>query len=303
MPLAPKHSKAISDIAGVLYSFLPGKPHPYANQNISFRGVAHEMGLSNFWTGGSKLPAITTLLSYTYEQERSIFCSLLINIVNKGITYRAKKQPVSKSEIMTLNELIAKLDFKIPELWDKGFLDSLDNDIKVEPIQAAPKQVVDYSVLLAEFSDMLHMDAHSRGFAFELFLNKLFGEFELSPRKSFRLVGEQIDGSLELDGEYYLIEAKWQKDPLGNADLLTFHGKIMGKSTWTRGIVISYNGFSKDGLEAFSRGRPTNLIAIDGQDLYAILSKEISLTDVLRKKVRWAADTGEIAKSVFELFA
>ena len=70
---------------------------------------------------------------------------------------------------------------------------------------------------------------------------------------------------------------------------------------WTRGLIISFNGFSKDGLEAFSKGRPTNLITLDGQDLYAILSQDMSFVDVLKKKIRWAAETGEIAKSVFEL--
>ena len=30
------------------------------------------------------------------------------------------------------------------------------------------------------------------------------------PRGSFRLIGEQIDGSFHLEGETYLLEAKWQ---------------------------------------------------------------------------------------------
>ena len=301
MPLALKYSKAISDIAEYLYDFLPGNPHPYANQSISFKGVAYEMGLSKFWMGGSKLPAITALLSHTYEHERGKFCNLIISIVNKGITYRAKKQPVSKKEIITLNDLIAKLDFKIPELWDKSFLDSLPYEAEEKPVQPIAKQV-NYATLLTDFTVMLTLEPQSRGFAFEKFLNVLFDEFGLNPRKSFKLLGEQIDGSFELDGEYYLVEAKWQEKPLGNSDLLTFNGKIAGKSAWSRGIVISYSGFSKDGLDAFGKGRATNLITMDGQDLYAILSKNISLTEALKKKIRWTAETGEIAKSVFELF-
>ena len=34
-----------------------------------------------------------------------------------------------------------------------------------------------------------------RGFEFERFLNAMFAAYGLSPRSSFRLVGEQIDGS------------------------------------------------------------------------------------------------------------
>jgi len=301
MPLAPKYSKTINDIASLFYDFLPGSPHPYANQAISFRGVANELDLSKFWTGGSKLPAINMLLSHTYEYEKSKFCNLIITIVNNSITYRAKKNPVTKNEIVQLNSLISKLDFKIPELWDKNFLDSLSGDTPVVSDKVDAKQV-DYDDLLRNFVALQNLDAQARGFAFEKYLNTLFDNFGLNPRGSFRLKGEQIDGSLELDGGYYLIEAKWQKNPLNNSDLLAFHGKVNGKSAWTRGIIISYNGFSKDGLDAFRNGRATNLIAIDGQDLYALLSKKISLSEGLRKKIRWAADTGEISKSIFELF-
>jgi hypothetical protein len=54
------------------------------------------------------------------------------------------------------------------------------------------------------------MVPNPRGFAFEKFLRNVFMLFGLAPRSSFRLIGEQIDGSLQLDSEVYLIEAKWQ---------------------------------------------------------------------------------------------
>jgi hypothetical protein len=301
MSLAPKYSKTINDIASLLYNFLPSNPHPYANQTISFKGIANNLGLSKFWTSGSKLPSINMLLSHTYEYERSKFCNLIINIVNNGIIYRTRKNPMTKDEIIKLNDLILKLEFKIPELWDKSFLDSLNSDIVAESAKVEIKQI-NYEKLLNEFLALQNLEAQARGYAFEKFLNLLFDEFELNPRESFKITGEQIDGSLELDGEYYLIEAKWQKDPLNNSDLLTFYGKIEGKSAWTRGVIISYSGFSKEGLEAFRRGRPTNLVAVDGQDLYALFSKKISFAEGLKKKIRWAAETGEIAKSIFELF-
>ena len=41
--------RAISDIAKLLYSFLPGNPHPYADRSISFKGIAYELGLGSFW--------------------------------------------------------------------------------------------------------------------------------------------------------------------------------------------------------------------------------------------------------------
>jgi len=53
----------------------------------------------------------------------------------------------------------------------------------------------DFLVLAAE------RDRNRAGFGLERLLNRLFDIFELRPRQPFRVVGEQIDGSFELDGQ------------------------------------------------------------------------------------------------------
>jgi hypothetical protein len=68
--------------------------------------------------------------------------------------------------------------------------------------------------LAAELLNLETLSPQKRGFAFELFLDRMFSVAGLSPRKSFRLIGEQIDGSFELNGSIYLVEAKWQEDPM-----------------------------------------------------------------------------------------
>ena len=73
------------------------------------------------------------------------------------------------------------------------------------------------------------------------------------------------------------------------------------KSAWSRGLFVSNSGFTDDGLTAFARGRATNIIGMTGQDLFFILSGEISLTEALTQKARKAAETGEFYVPVFEL--
>lgn len=46
--------QALSELANLLYDFLPANPHPYANQAISFSGCAAKAGGSKYWVGGSK---------------------------------------------------------------------------------------------------------------------------------------------------------------------------------------------------------------------------------------------------------
>ena len=54
----------------------------------------------------------------------------------------------------------------------------------------------------------------SRGFAFEKYLKDFFNVNQLQARGSFKIVGEQIDGSFILHNEVYLLEAKWTNKPI-----------------------------------------------------------------------------------------
>ena len=152
----------------------------------------------------------------------------------------------------------------------------------------------------AELIQVSSLAPHARGYAFEAFLKRLFDALGLAAQEPFRLRGEQIDGSFQLASEIYLLEAKWQGQPVGVADLHTFHGKIEQKAAWTRGLFVSNSGFTEDGLAAFGRGK--RVICIDGLDLYEMLDREIPLTRVLESKVRRAAETGSPFIRVRDLF-
>ena len=51
----------------------------------------------------------------------------------------------------------------------------------------------------------------NRGFELEKLMRELFDLYDLDPKASFRIEGEQVDGGFSLDGTDYLFEAKWQK--------------------------------------------------------------------------------------------
>ena len=139
-----------------------------------------------------------------------------------------------------------------------------------------------------------------RGYAFEAFLKQFFDAYGLEAHDPFRLRGEQIDGSFQLASETYLVEAKWQGQQTGVADLHIFHGKIEQKAAWTRGLFISNSGFTTEGLTAFGRGK--RVICMNGSDLYETLHRELPLDKVLDQKVRRAAETGFPFVSVRDLF-
>jgi hypothetical protein len=151
-----------------------------------------------------------------------------------------------------------------------------------------------------EFDALAKMLPQQRGYGFEKFLKDAFTFYGLEARGAFRLVGEQIDGSFVLGQETYLLEAKWQNPQTSIGDLHAFHGKVEQKAAWARGLIVSYAGFSPDGLLAFGRGK--RVICMDGLDLHDALTREIPLNHVLERKVRRAAETGESMIPVRELF-
>ena len=154
--------------------------------------------------------------------------------------------------------------------------------------------------LISRLLEVTSLPPQKRGYEFEAFLKELFDAYDLSARASFRLTGEQIDGSFVVHNETYLLEAKWQNSPIGAADLHTFEGKLGEKASWSRGLFVSNSGFSSEGLQAFGRGK--RIICMDGFDLSEMLRLRLSFVEILQAKVRRAAETGSPFVSVRDLF-
>jgi hypothetical protein len=154
--------------------------------------------------------------------------------------------------------------------------------------------------LQRNFLSLLSEPPQKRGFILERLLRDLFELFDLDPKASFRLVGEQIDGAFTFEGIDYLLEAKWQNELVGIQDLDAFSGKLSRKLENTLGLFLSMNGYSEDGVAAHSAGRRLMLL-MDGSDLMAVLEGRIDLVQLLLRKRRFAAQTGNIYVKIHEL--
>ncbi|WP_133010289.1 restriction endonuclease [Marinomonas flavescens] len=187
-----------------------------------------------------------------------------------------------KPELVSeFSDLLVRLGGKVPANNSKSSF--VPHDEKMN--ESTAKELLDSLMELAA------KDPHPRGFAFESFLKKLFDVSDMSGRTSFRLLGEQIDGSFEFDGDTYLLEAKWTNLPVNAADLRSFNAKVQDKAAWSRGLFVSNSGFTEEGLHAFGRGN--SLVCMDGLDLSEMLMRKIGFKSVLSKKVRRAAETGK----------
>lgn len=237
--------------------------------------------------------------------------------MKEGLRYREKNgNSVRRAEIENLNGLVREVGFKFPDLWDEGFLAALDvglhkrareslaaerqaEKIKVDKVASIHSELAGLS---SEFYGLLSAtNRQAAGYTFEEVLNRLFSLSGLDPRGPFKLIGEQIDGSFELDHEVYLLEAKWEKDAANEATLLVFRGKIEGKSQFTRGVFLSLNGITGEAEQAITRGKQPNFFTVDGYDLSVVMQGHIELADLFRHKLRKLAEEGKIRHSAKEV--
>ncbi|QRN95746.1 restriction endonuclease [Archangium violaceum] len=163
------------------------------------------------------------------------------------------------------------------------------------------------TVPISELKDLflqllLEENTQKRGYLFEVWLHELFKWSGLKPRKSFRNIGEQIDGSLILGSETYLVEARWRQDSADLKDLLVLHGKVQAKTKSTRGLFVSIAGFTEDARKAYPVGRPTALIGMDREDIYAIIERKVGLIELLKAKKRRADESSDGFVSAKDLF-
>lgn len=302
---------AIADLAQHLYDYLPGSSG--FRGTFTFAHAATEVGVQPFWPGGSKLPALTSLLERTLAERPQLFCPLMNAIVRGGIKYRAKKgSPLAQEDLDALNVLVERVGFKIPELRDRAFRDRLPVRAvpgtvpSAPPAAPVPRANASRNARLADLRTRflsLHVqsDRQGAGRTLETLLNDLFSEFDLAPERPFKLIGEQIDGSFVLDSAVYLVEAKWHAARIGMAELSHFRVKVEGKATFTRGLFISVNGYTQEAQEQIVRGKQPNFLMVDGADLYRVFDGSMGLVDLLRRKIRLLAERGRPYVPISEL--
>ncbi|HUZ54042.1 MAG TPA: restriction endonuclease [Streptosporangiaceae bacterium] len=133
-----------------------------------------------------------------------------------------------------------------------------------------------------------------RGKAFEGVLNDLFAIDGLSVRDAFTINGEdghvveQIDGLIELDGQPYLVEAKWLKDPVDISDVSRHLVRVFNR-TGVYGLMISASGYTDPAVEECRRSL-TRLVMIlaETNELLLLLERSGDLSAWLKAKLRAA---------------
>jgi len=134
------------------------------------------------------------------------------------------------------------------EPYEAELLEEEQNKARIEKVRAEAELTRATSKRLAQlhdrFNELMGMDnPQRRGFDFESFLKELFDTFDLDPKASFKVEGEQIDGGFTLSGTHFLLEARWRQDLTDREALDGFAAKVHDKAENTLGLFISMAGF------------------------------------------------------------
>jgi hypothetical protein len=199
-------------------------------------------------------------------------------------------------------EALKKYTSGYQEIWDEQQQTDERRTAYTEKIEQVNLFQSQLNSLNKEYCQLVvSSNLQERGYRLESMLKRLFELFDLDPKASFKIEGEQIDGAFTFDGIDYLFEAKWQNE-LVRADALdSLSSKVQRKLDNTLGLFLSINGFSPEGVAAHSSGRRV-LLLMDGADIMAVLDGRIGLPELLKRKRRHAAQTGEIFIKYQDMF-
>ena len=254
------------------------------------------------------------------------------NIVSTLVNFLAKHQDTYQNDLLKLiTEVTTISDFTHLERLDDGkekakaarqsiealrklmgsFKDVLEEQkLQEQRRQAAYERMLKMQGVQAKIEEIKReyyqlvssTNPQARGFQLEKIMRELFNLFDLDPKASFKIMGEQIDGAFTFENIDYLFEGKWQQEPANIQDLDAFSGKLVRKLENTLGLFLSINGFSEDAVKAHSTGRRL-MILMDGSDLMAVLEGRIDLIQLLLRKRRYAAQTGNIYLRIHEIMS
>jgi len=138
-------------------------------------------------------------------------------------------------------------------------------------------------------------NAEKRGKALEGVLNQLFRVSGILVREAFTLRGwnaegiiEQIDGVVEIEGELYLVEIKWLKEPVGNGDVAQQLVRVFNRGD-ARGIIISASGFTAPALSTCRDALHNRVVALcELQEIVRLLERQYGLREFLKAKINAA---------------
>jgi hypothetical protein len=163
--------------------------------------------------------------------------------------------------------------------------------------KAAETKKFDYHSELSKVKEQLFnaekLSPQQKGYELEKIFPQLMRISNIPVEESFRITGEQIDGAIKYEGNYYLVELKWTKNPSAHQEVASLYVKVEGKMN-ARGLFISMNGYSKETIESFPKGKAIKILFLDGVHIANVISGIYTFQELMEHSISQASLKGNI---------
>lgn len=239
------------------------------------------------------------------DEHQDLLLSLLVDVAAMEDFPYLRRADDSEAKIAEARAAVARLR-RLVKPYEQALLERQQARERIDAtkLRAVERRATTQRLeqLKERYIELMQMTPQERGYALERLLQDVFDAFDLDPRASFRVIGEQIDGGFVIDRIHFILEAKWEQVPAGRAALDAFDAKVDRRSDIAQGLFVAIAGFEPTAVELHSRRR-SPIILMDGGDLYAVLDNRIDLRELLRNKLRHAAMTGDILHTAAEILS
>lgn len=158
-------------------------------------------------------------------------------------------------------------------------------------VQQRHRQELD-QVKQSFFSLFAEKNPYERGKALEAVLNRYFKVSGISVSEAITLTGdpgsgviEQIDGVVQLRGQLFLVEVKWEQETLGREKVSSHLVRVFSRGL-AGGIFISYSDYSSGAYKDCKEALREKVIVLCRLDEFVrALEEDIDLIEILHRKI------------------
>ena len=138
--------------------------------------------------------------------------------------------------------------------------------------------------LTESFQSLATREPHQRGRELQHLLSALVQRSGWEVKEGVRAIGEEIDLVIHQDREYFLVETKWERDPVEASAIREFHGKLASRVD-VRGLFLSMSGFTSGAVSVAESFASSRIILLAGpNDTHALFIQRKTFDDLLNEK-------------------
>jgi hypothetical protein len=145
------------------------------------------------------------------------------------------------------------------------------------------------------------MTPQQRGQRFNYFIAEMLGCWGIDARANVLGSGE-IDVAFQIDGQRFILEAKWESEPVNSDPIAKLKMRVRQRLAGTLGLVVSMSGYTVNAVDELRMGEQLSVLLLTKEHLEAMLSGFVPPEELITRVVEIASYYGEGLTNVVSLF-